>query len=411
MPAKSLKPITCAQCPRIFQPLASRTKYCSLECAGRSRRKLKPDKEAKYTDTIEGDVRTIQYTTDRQPRNEKELIAQSGADTTEWVVDVWEAKAWEGYAKNNNGELISKTLWACRAKFKRNNEYQATKALIDGLFRAAKKASPKVRKVRPPKSGVALVFGVYDAHVGLLADGRETLEVNYNLERARADFILASDKVISRACSQGPIEKIYYIVGNDLMHVDSRSNTTFNATIQDVDTRHFHMTEIVEYMTRGQVDRLGSICPVEVIGMPGNHDEMSAMSLMRAIAAFFHADGRIECDLEPSKFKYRQWGTNLMGFTHSNLPNKSYKGLPQQMAAQQREAWAECVFKMWFCGHMHTRTTDESYGVTVERHPSLCPASYWSSSQGYVGNKRGVIAHLLDKSEGPIGRYQYLFAE
>lgn len=411
MPAKSLKDIACAQCGTTFRPINSRIKFCSYECSNKSKRKLTPEPQATRSDEREGDSRTVTITSDRPPKNDRELIEWTGVDQKEWVVSSWKSKTWEGYAKDNDGRIVTKMLWATTATFVRNHEYQANKALIDELFASARKRSPKVKRSKPPATGVALEFGPYDAHFGLLAQGRETRGANYDLDIAEADWSKASDSILSRAAFW-KFERIYFVVGNDLSHIDNRQNMTFAGTPQDVDSRYHKIVRRIIHMLCDQIERMArDVAPVHVPIVPGNHDESTAMHIGNALEAYFHKNPNVTIDNGPSSRKYAQWGINLIGWTHGNLKAASIRGLPNIMANEQREAWAETIHRVWHCGHLHTRMTDEHFGVLVERFMALCPASAWASREGYVGSKRGAEAHVWHKQLGPMDSLKYLFPE
>jgi hypothetical protein len=95
---------------------------------------------------------------------------------------------------------------------------------------------PQVLK-KPRKNGIAAEITTFDAHIGKLAAEIETGYRNYDLNIAIKDYQYVTDGNLDLIAPHKP-EKIFYIVGQDMYHVDNMAGHTTNGVhTLDVDGR------------------------------------------------------------------------------------------------------------------------------------------------------------------------------
>lgn len=154
-------------------------------------------------------------------------------------------------------------------------------------------------------------------------------------------------------------------------------------------------------MAREHIEMLRQVAPVEVLFMPGNHDQYSAIALMLYLSALYESADDVDVLTSPASRQYLTYGDTLMGFTHGDkmkLPK-----LPQLMAVEQSKQWGETSCRLWFTGHHHHQVVQEMGGAICIILPSLSGTDKWHFDHGYVGAKAGLMGHLVDKSAGLVG--------
>jgi hypothetical protein len=315
-------------------------------------------------------------------------------------------KQWTRMHHRDDAETI--TMYSVTASFKKRLVVIAAKDMLaEVIAEAASRVSrsPLVL-VRPPRTGYMLGISIADAHNGKLCWGMETGGPDYDLKLAVAAQEQAFETLLARS-SHLAFERVLLIVGNDGLHVDSNANTTTKGTPQDVDGRSFKTFGVTWRTYVDQIERARRLAPVQVVVMPGNHDTLSMLHIGEVLTAWFRNDPDVTVDNLPKPRKYVTFGRNLIGIQHGD------SGKPQQWASQMpleaETIWAGRPHRHILTGHLHTERMeqDEVNGVKVWRVPSLAPADYWHSKNGYIGNKQSALAFHFHAEDGLIGTAAY----
>ena len=112
-----------------------------------------------------------------------------------------------------------------------NKLEELSKKLVEDLKQFAPKFPKLIRKEKT--KDYLLVIDPADIHIGKLADSFETGE-DYNNQIAVKRVKEGVQGILNKA--QGfPIDKILFIGGNDILHIDTPSRTTTGGTPQDTD--------------------------------------------------------------------------------------------------------------------------------------------------------------------------------
>jgi len=166
-------------------------------------------------------------------------------------------------------------------------------------------------------NGVAAELTTFDAHLGKLAWLQEKGYRNYDLKISAEDFTYVSDRNLDLITPHKP-EKLFYIIGQDLYHIDNMSShTTKGEHTLDVDGRITKIHNKAFTISRDNIYKASLIAPVEVVWIPGNHDFLASFMLVFALKEHFRNHKRITFDIGENPRKARLWG-NLM-----NLLNNS----------------------------------------------------------------------------------------
>lgn len=231
-----------------------------------------------------------------------------------------------------------------------------------------------------------LVISLPDFHIG-----RETLSINIV-----NNYIGVIEQIISEV-DMKRVEKIVYVIGNDFFNSDSNYATTKG-------TPQFDFNTWKETWMFGKNLLLHSIeflkqfnLPVDVINVPGNHDQNKMFYLADVIEAYFKNDKQVTIDNKSDLFKKYTYGNSLMMFEHGEMRDADY---PLIMASEFPTEWGESKFRYIFCGHLHHTIVKEYRGNCFLKFlPSLAKSSSWEESKGYRTTPKAE-ASVINKYKG-----------
>lgn len=334
-------------------------------------------------------------THDREPFTPEEITTRSDEDLIEDALQQrrsvlhrkMEAAKWKETAKD-------------AAKW-RKFESSLLIAFEGGLNRRTPKR--KKRKVLPKNSGETVgVLGLSDLHWGKYSEAGENGE-NYNRVIAKERLFRSTEEVLSRLKLQETPQKLYVPVGSDFLHIDTDLNTTTRGTPQDSDGTPAEIFMSACNVLEEWVDLVSEKIPVELVLMSGNHDRMLGVALLVFLEALYRKDGRVTTCLHRTPRVYREFGSNLLGFTHGDGVSK-VKNLAGLMAQENRQAWGRCEHKTFYTGHLHHEKTetDTLFQVTKRQLPALSGPDRWHARKGYVGAPKSLPLYIHDKDKGLV---------
>jgi hypothetical protein len=352
-----------------------------------------------------GNAQTIAKVTRESVRTLEDLIRVCEIDTAEWRIVRWVANKWEVGAKNEAGELISRPLFQVKVWLQRNAPMVAARSEVAALIAEAKQAIPaRPRKASKRRGECLLEVNIPDLHVGKLAWSQETGWENYDSRIAERVYEAAIDAVLERTAGYD-VGRVLYVVGNDLLHSDTKQGTTTGGTPLDTDSRFQKSFAIARQLTTRTIERLRERGPVEVKLIPGNHDTLAVWHLGDSLECFFHRTPDVSIDNEPKMRKYVQHGLNMIMLTHGN--RGKLDRYPSLMAAEQPRMWGATRYREAHTGDKHQHKAIEVNGVKVRILSSLSAADAWHSEMMFVGNARSAEALVFHPVEGWIGSGVY----
>ena len=338
-----------------------------------------------------------------------EIVREDKGDSSQYTVDGMDVQTIDDVIRVCN---VDRHLWATKrfsvgqrndgrlrwnASFERSKF--ATNTFVKDLKEDLKKLvlPPTKSKAAPVKGGRLVEFSLPDIHFGKLGWKPES-GGDYDMKIARKIFFEAINELVEKAQKQGPISRILYPVGNDYLTIDSDSNETTAGTAQDVDSRFAKIYREGRKMLVEAIELLRQIAPVDVIVVPGNHDNQSMFHLGDALECWFHAYSDVKIFNEPISRKYYQFGKNMICFSHGHL--EKHDKLPQLAAVEQPAMWAATLYREWHLGHLHHDWVKEYMGTIVRILPSLTGADRYHHDNGYVGAKRVAQAFSYNEMTG-----------
>jgi len=251
-----------------------------------------------------------------------------------------------------------------------------------------------VLDVRRPRKPFALVVTPADLHYGKLG-------VNGGFDRSKARDLLfrTTQELVTWVTLYGTPEKIILSSLGDWFHVDNDDNTTTAGTKQDVDVTFSQiLVEGCELMGT-YIQMLRQVAPVLVVNVPGNHDYHATTTLGLFLSALYRKEPDVQVQ-SPIDRQYVVYGQTLMGFTHGK--DEKLVSLGPIMASENRQAWGNTQYRVWFLGHTHHETVVDLHGVQVISLPSLTGNDRWHHQMGYVGHRRALAGFVVDRDRGVI---------
>jgi|6_EtaG_2_1085325.scaffolds.fasta_scaffold10108_3 hypothetical protein len=345
-------------------------------------------------------------------RTKEEALAKANIDLKEFSIKKVRVRSYEmgmkveavaGKVKITKAAAIV-PLFAVSVELERRTGWDVEefrKRVMDDFKLAAPKRLVKAPKIVENEERLAEI-AIYDAHIGKLGWNNEVLE-NYDVEIARSRYLSCFDRLLNDISAFKP-NRYLYVIGNDMLHVDTGRNTTTRGTPQDVDGRWQRSYLYAQRLIVDCASRMRELAPVDILVIPGNHDEERLFCLGNAIEMRFHADEHIRVFNEPILQKVYQWGEVFLGFEHGNqiASGDKRKLAPQGYASRYPKEWGTSRWHEIHHGHIHTekefhtRTASDTIGDTIFRSlPSISGTDKWHFEKGYM-SPTSCEAHLYD---------------
>jgi len=255
-----------------------------------------------------------------------------------------------------------------------------------------KKFSPTPFGKRAPyQTGDCLVeISLPDLHIGKFSPDKQKEEAMHCL-----------NTLLSRLPASAKIDRFLLPIGNDLLNSDSNYTTTKG-------TPQFDVVEYQESFRKAWqlmvdiVNTLAEIAPVDVVVVPGNHDEARAFYVGEVVSAFFENDPNVTVDNSLHPRKYYRYGATFIGFAHGEKEKPA--DLTTIMAREDKYNYAYSEYTEWHLGHIHKEMTllkvvDDIQSTKIRFLPSICDEDTWHKAMGY-NSVRDSHANVYSKTEG-----------
>lgn len=266
--------------------------------------------------------------------------------------------------------------------------------------------SPKYKKFtyKKIKDRHLLVVDPADIHIGKLCKAFETGD-EYNhkiaIERVKAGV----DGIINKA--QGfPIDKILFIIGNDMLHTDNAKSQTTAGTHQDTELMWHDAFQIAFKLQVEIIEKLLAIAPVHIQYDPSNHDYITGFFLAQSLAAWFRNCKQATFNISPAHRKYFQYGKNAIGTTHNDGAKETDLAL---LMAHECEFWQECNHRYIYTHHIHHKKSKDYMSVCVEALRSPSGTDSWHHRNGYQHAPKAVEGFIHHPLHGQVARITNIF--
>lgn len=327
----------------------------------------------------------------------EDAIAYAKIDMDRFEIEWSRVNSYETPIKTDDG-IRQVTNWQVTVKFKpkiTNN---------DEIFLDAFEEIAKAWTCNPPDilihagayeedhGEMCAVINMPDVHMGKYCWGEQTGN-DYDLDIAAEMAYRAVEQLAVRAEKRG-VSRIIFPVGSDYMHVDNLDKATSAGTRQDVDDRIGLIFRVGLDVLVRSISMLSEIAPVQVLGIPGNHDDLSSQHLATSLYYIFQGNKCVEVDDEIKTRKCRRWHNNLLCFMHGTKAEPKMQNLGQITASEWREDAAATHYWHWFLNHLHKPERhliplrESETHIIINRISSLSGTDAWHYQHGYINVPR-----------------------
>jgi len=284
--------------------------------------------------------------------------------------------------------------------------------LAQQVVEDVKKYAPKYPKIVRKKSndGHLLVVDIADLHINKYAEA-ELTGADYNSEIAVKRAIEGTKGIIQKSIGFN-IDRIVFVIGNDVLNTDTLTNTTTKGTHQDTDLHWFKAFNIAKDCYIKCIELCMQVADVDVIHCPSNHDFMSGSFLAETLSAWFRKSKNVTFETSPTYRKYYKYFNNMLEFEHGD--KGKVMNIPLVMAQEQPIMWGETKFRYGYLHHIHhsDKTSFKSgkdyIGVNITYLRSPSSQDIWHSDSQYL-NMVAVEGFIHSKEMGRVSQITHYF--
>jgi len=340
-------------------------------------------------------------------RHEKRLLdTHEGFYEATNQVDIPVTSARNMWIKTQNKEGLNFSVLAKNPNFVEAEKLDMS--ILQGeLIKELQNYTPKyttIERIKSNDNKRLFVFDPADIHIGKLCSAFEVGET-YNNQIA-VQRVLKGCKGILSEIKENSIDKILFVIGNDVLHIDNPKRTTTSGTPQDTDGMWHTNFLIAKSLYVDIIEILMSIADVHVVYNPSNHDYTNGFFLAQVIETHFKDCKNVTFDTTIAHRKYFTYGKNLIGTTHGD--GASVDKLPMLMAEESKD-WTNCKHRYIYSHHLHHKVSKDYMSVCVETLRSPSGTDSWHHRNGYQHSPKAVEGYLHDKEHGQIQRLTFIF--
>ena len=349
-------------------------------------RLLQESGSTSYEYNIEKGEAKMEAISSSEPKSPEEIIDILNIDTTQWKLS--------SYWNKQMGDHWRVSAMVTRIK---DNEIDNVAELLKGFKPSKYKASKRIKT--PAVLTLPGVLSLQDIHFG--KEGNETID---------QDFEETIIDLVNRASSAHHLEKIYYVIGGDLINMDTWSGTTTSGTPLDNCKTATEAYKQAFDAILWSINYIKQFCDtLQVVYIPGNHDRLSSFHLAHGLSKCFN-DPNIEWDVVYLERKVFVYGKNFFAFEHGDVNTKNSLML---YSMEYPKEWGATLFRTLYTGHYHHKkkieyiTQHENTGFTLKILPSLSKTDYYHYHNKFVGSRRSGVLSLHTSDKGEICELTY----
>ncbi|MCR4323186.1 MAG: hypothetical protein NUV61_03830 [Candidatus Azambacteria bacterium] len=328
-----------------------------------------------------------------------------------WMVERWVCNKWEVGAKDSNKKIKVTPLFQVKAwLIRRVHEIRARDAIATLLLDAKKHSLKSLPKKYKNKSSGLYEIDMPDIHLGRQTWEEESGE-NSDLKIMVGLVKVAMTDLLSRI-ENTSVSRILFPIGNDFFNVNDKREETIHGTRQQEDQRWQKTFREGRKLLVTLVDMCVEVAPVDVLVIPGNHDEERIFYMGDALDCWYHNNKNVSIDNRAVKRKYYQFEKNLIGFTHGyyEKPEKLAYLMPSEVPA----LWAKTINREWHLGDKHQKKdtvyykTTDGNGIMVRILRSLAAPDAWTFDKGFISSPRAAEAFMWHPENGVSGQFTHV---
>jgi hypothetical protein len=271
-------------------------------------------------------------------------------------------------------------------------------ARIRAAFEGMEPAAP----VAPPEhvlEDFLTCYPVADAHIGLMAWGKET--------GSSYDTNIAADRIrdwVAQCVAASPASETAIIMDvGDFTHAnDDTYQTPRSKHVLDVDTRMFRTLDIGIAALSGAVESaLTKHRTVHVVILPGNHDSSIYLAVMFALAERYRNEPRVTVHKKPGEFYLHEFGRVMIAAHHGDKSKADR--MVHFIADEFAEAWGRTKHRYLFTGHLHSHKSQDIGGMKWEQLRAVTERDAYAVSHAYSARAQ-LQAITYHRTRGEVQR-------
>tara|TARA_R110000851_G_scaffold75456_1_gene166334 strand:- start:15014 stop:16168 length:1155 start_codon:yes stop_codon:yes gene_type:complete len=307
--------------------------------------------------------------------------------------------------KNDEGKKIG-NAFIKNPDFK-DKEKAKFEDLSKELIKELKQYSPKFVRLERVKDNDSylLVVDPADIHIGKLASAFECGEA-YNNQIAVKRVLDGVRGLLDKARGFN-IDKILFIGGNDILHIDNPKRTTTSGTPQDTDGMWHTNFLIAKQLYVDVIEILLTVADVHFDFNPSNHDYTNGFFLAQVVETHFRLCENITFNTSIAHRKGFQYHNNFIGTTHGDGAKMDL--LPMLFTQENTKMWCDTKHRYIYTHHVHHKTSKDYIGVTIESLRSPSGTDSWHHRNGYEHAPKAVEGFIHSKENGQVARLTHIF--
>lgn len=340
-----------------------------------------------FKEDLDHGVGEIKGFSTTEPKSPEEIIEILKIDTTKWKLSSYWNK------ERHDGWHISAMVTAVKK--------ETTDVLADVLksFKPEYQPVGEIYLNKNFERDCVGVLSIQDLHFGK-EDNSLIVE----------EFENAIITLVTRGYMSHKMDKIVYVIGGDLLNMDTFSGATTSGTPLDNGQKAYDAYATAFDALYWSINYIKQFCTtLEVVYIPGNHDRLSSYHMAHALSKCFPTKD-IVFNVDYSERKVVVYGHNFFAFEHGDVTKKN---TPIVYATEFAKQWGNTTYRTCYTGHFHSKKTteyvteNEHTGFSIKHLPSLCSTDYWHYHNKFVGSKRQAIMEVHDKESGKVSEFTY----
>lgn len=247
---------------------------------------------------------------------------------------------------------------------------------------------------------VDVVISLADFHLDKLDITVESVENKVKMyTRVLKNLIDTSSRAFN-------VNKVVFVIGNDLFQTDNIQGATTSGTIVDHSITWNKAYEIGFDLMVNAINLVKQYAnEVQVVLVQGNHARTKEYYLAHALDVYFKNDVEVSFEREFTTVKHIVIGNTFIGYHHGNT---KIDDLPLLFATspESSAAFGNAKYREVHTGDKHYYLAKEIKGVRVQQMPSLSGTDRWHADNNFVNSTRAGLALVYHPVKGKVGEFE-----
>lgn len=331
------------------------------------------------------------WTHESEPFTREEMMTREVEDLADDAFQQRRQAVWESFEKKKwHQTKLDAQKW-------NNLEQNFILPLQDQIATLVPAYTPPMLNLKTARNPFAVVTSGGELHYGASGWVMETGE-EFSREEAARRLERTRTTMLDEVADRGRPEAFFYAVGHDFLTVDTDFGTTTKGTPQETDgTAAQILAEGFDLAVR-DIDSLRGAGFIHVVSVPGNHDRLLTVALMKFLEAHYRNEDDVAIQFSAKSRAYCVYGATLLGFAHGDGALKPAQYMAT-MAVEEPDMWAGTVYRAFFTGHLHHEVVRELVGGTHYQMPSLRGKDRFHERNAYLADA-ALASYVVDKLRG-----------